>query len=109
MASKNPNLIIITCFLILTFLFDVLAIPYPNQSQLGTNSAISRSSTQLQKRSFVAPVTMTPCYVNDYIVRQQKIETFQEKEDKRSTPAILHKNLRIGCLNGKDCGRGKCV
>ncbi|EGF99376.1 uncharacterized protein MELLADRAFT_112779 [Melampsora larici-populina 98AG31] len=109
MALEKLASFMITSFLILTFLYNVLTIPSADQFQLGTNTKISGSSTQFQKLSFVAPATMTPYRVNDYVVRREAIEESQEIENKHTDPRLLEDTIRTECLNGIDVTTGTCI
>ncbi|EGF97871.1 uncharacterized protein MELLADRAFT_123534 [Melampsora larici-populina 98AG31] len=123
-ASGKLDLFLVTCVFFINFSSNVLALPYPHKSQLGTYSATSESSTQLQKRAVIATAYLTSDFVKQTLARNREINTSQEREDLRTDREInksgekennqrdtkvLEDDLRTECVRGIDPTTGRCL
>ncbi|KAH9817578.1 secreted protein [Melampsora americana] len=125
-VSEKLNFFSITWLILLTFSFNVIAIPYPHQSQrLDSNSKLNSKPTNrfLQKRGLLATAYLTTDFINQFLERHEEIHQTEENQNKKlnedlqnqnkndhdSNLESIEKELRSDCLHGIDHITGKCI
>ncbi|KAH9817579.1 hypothetical protein DFH28DRAFT_926434 [Melampsora americana] len=88
--------------------FDVLAIPYPHQSRLGTDPTISKSSMQPQKRSIFSVTFLGPQLYDALEESDREIEELERIQEKNVNPELLNNIGGISCRLGIDPQTGRC-